>query len=247
MDWFSKWIGRKPVKERPKADSAPPSAADGMEETGSGLAAPVDQAQLNDRVSALAGRVVSDPRWPEMSHELGLSVLGMLLFGFASALAGPRVDPATAVAAAMTGPAGVPPKWTGGLLDEARRSARDAGHHPAHRSLIDAGQTYAREDEADVIANVFANLQAYHDQLEVAVFMNPLVLLLAEKERAKGAYLTEAEVLAVRDSALCVRMTNARARAFYTSLDANMAFPRLDPDRIWEEWKEIRDQVEWPE
>jgi hypothetical protein len=81
----------------------------------------------------------------------------------------------------------------------------------------------------------------------VIVFLNPLALLLASRERQKGAPLTEAEVLAVRDHAACTQMTRSQAVKFYAALDAQTPIPRLDPDRIWEEWQEIRGQVVWPQ
>jgi hypothetical protein len=42
-------------------------------------------------------------------------------------------------------------------------------------------------------------------------------------------------------------MTRSQAVKFYAALDAQTPIPRLDPDRIWEEWQEIRGQVVWPQ
>ncbi|MCE2753440.1 MAG: hypothetical protein LW720_16310 [Pirellula sp.] len=83
------------------------------------------------------------------------------------------------------------------------------------------------------------------DEPTVKVYLNPLMTLLAGKERQKGSPLTEAEVLAVRDSAVFVQMTKAQAQKFYESLDSQVPVYRMDPDRIWEEWQEIRDKVEF--
>jgi hypothetical protein len=77
----------------------------------------------------------------------------------------------------------------------------------------------------------------------VRVFLNPLVMLLAGCERQKGAPLNEEEVLAVRDSAQSTAMTETQAKKFYSSLDAQVSVPRIDPERIWEEWQEIRQHV----
>jgi hypothetical protein len=74
----------------------------------------------------------------------------------------------------------------------------------------------------------------------VKVFLNPLVTLLAAQEKQKGAPLTREEVLAIRDAALCVMMTEAQAEMFYGSLDAQVRVPRIDPTRCWEEWQVIR-------
>jgi hypothetical protein len=86
---------------------------------------------------------------------------------------------------------------------------------------------------------------AMSDEPTVKVYLNPLMTLLAGKERQKGSPLTEAEVLAVRDSAVFVQMTKAQAQKFYESLDSQVPVYRMDPDRIWEEWQEIRDKVEF--
>jgi hypothetical protein len=56
--------------------------------------------------------------------------------------------------------------------------------------------------------------------------------------------LTEAEVLAVRDSAVSVQMTESQAEKFYESLDSQVPVHRMNPDRIWEEWQEIREKIE---
>ena len=67
-----------------------------------------------------------------------------------------------------------------------------------------------------------------------------LITLLAGRERQKGSPLTEHEVLEVRDSAACTRMPLSQAEMFYASLDGQMPIPRLNPERIWEEWQEVR-------
>ena len=79
----------------------------------------------------------------------------------------------------------------------------------------------------------------------VLVFLNPLVMLLAGRERQKGAPLTREEVLAVRDSAKCMKLPRSAAEKFYATLDAQMPIPRIDPDRCWEEWQEIRQQLQY--
>jgi hypothetical protein len=78
----------------------------------------------------------------------------------------------------------------------------------------------------------------------VPVFLNPLVMLLAGAEKQKGSPLTEQEVLKVRDNARCIAMTQSQAEKFYASLDAQIPLPRIDPERIWEEWQAIRGQLE---
>jgi acyl carrier protein len=78
---------------------------------------------------------------------------------------------------------------------------------------------------------------------KVKVFLNPLVMLLAGAEKQKGRPLNREEVLEVRDKAVFVMMSPEQSRKFYESLDAQAPVPRLDPDRVWEEWQEIRGKL----
>ena len=82
------------------------------------------------------------------------------------------------------------------------------------------------------------------EQPTVTVYLNPLMMLLVGAERQKGTPLTEAEVLAVRDSAVSMPMTPSQAKKFYETLDSEIPVHRMNPDRIWEEWQEIRDKIE---
>jgi hypothetical protein len=82
------------------------------------------------------------------------------------------------------------------------------------------------------------------DEHTVQVFLNPLVILLAGRERQKGSPLTQEEVLAVRDDAQCITMTVSQAQKFYASLDSQTPIPRIDPERVWEEWQEVRQHLQ---
>jgi hypothetical protein len=81
-----------------------------------------------------------------------------------------------------------------------------------------------------------------HEQ-KVRVYVNPLIAMLYAAERKKGAPLTEAEVLHIRDTTVSVEMTPSQAQKFYASLDAQVSVHRMNPDHLWAEWQEIRDQV----
>jgi hypothetical protein len=83
------------------------------------------------------------------------------------------------------------------------------------------------------------------EEPKVIVFLNPLAVLLAMREKKKGSPLTEEEVLHVRDSAACVAMPASQAEKFYATLDAKIPTVRLNPDNLWAEWQAIRDQVQW--
>ena len=82
------------------------------------------------------------------------------------------------------------------------------------------------------------------DEPKVLVFLNPLVMLLAGRERQNGSPLTEEEVLEVRDGAQCMAMSASQAEKFYASLDSQFPVPRLNPDNIWQEWQAIRSHLE---
>ena len=77
----------------------------------------------------------------------------------------------------------------------------------------------------------------------VRVYLNPLHAMLSAAEKQKGSPLTEAEVLHVRDTTVSIDMTPEQAEKFYASLDAQMPIGRLNPDRIWEEWQAVREDV----
>lgn len=79
---------------------------------------------------------------------------------------------------------------------------------------------------------------------QVKVFLNPLVMLLAGAEKRKGRPLTREEVLAVRDSAAHIMMPPEQATKFYENLDSQVPVHRMNPDRVWEEWQEIRDKLQ---
>jgi hypothetical protein len=70
----------------------------------------------------------------------------------------------------------------------------------------------------------------------VAMPIPPLVTLLHERERAKGAPLTEPEVLSIRDDAvsMMVRLSTARIMA------RDRGFDDIDPENAWVEWQLIR-------
>jgi len=120
---------------------------------------------LTERVGALSDRVLADPRWESERDDLGVSVLGMLLYGFA--LATGRIvmfldmeDINAAVLRCMTERVGAAGKWSDGLVSEANASAFDKAHHPGHHELVGVGHSYFGVDnQAAIVDNVFANIQ----------------------------------------------------------------------------------------
>lgn len=203
---------------------------------------------LTERVGELADAVLADWRWAR--DDLNVSILGMILYGFAAATAREAglatADVDAAVLRCMTERVGAAAKWSGGLVAEANTSALDKSHHPGHHELIGVGRTYnGVDDRRALVGNVFANFASVRQRAGlpeqvVTVFLNPLVTLLAARERQKGSPLTEAEVLEIRDSAVCMQMPLSQAERFYASLDAQVPVPRLNPERIWEQWQAVR-------
>jgi len=121
---------------------------------------------LAERVGELADRVLHDPRWEGERDDLGVSVLGMLLYGFA--LATGRLvmflnmeDIDAAVLRCLTDRVGAAAKWSDGLVAAANASAFDKSRHPGHHELIGVGHSYfGQKDLAAVVDNVFANIQS---------------------------------------------------------------------------------------
>lgn len=111
-----------------------------------------------------------------------------------------------------------------------RRSSRATGDRRSAEVRTDAGMHTANHDA---------------QAPQVKVYLNPLALLLAGAERKKGRHLTREEVLEIRDNAKFVMMSREQADKHYAALDANIDIYRINPDRAWEEWTQIRDQVEW--
>jgi hypothetical protein len=71
------------------------------------------------------------------------------------------------------------------------------------------------------------------DEDLVIVPMPPLISVLLAKRLEKGAELTEAEVLAIRDNAVCMTMRRGHAEA----LAQKRGFPDVDPEHVWGSWQ----------
>ena len=73
----------------------------------------------------------------------------------------------------------------------------------------------------------------------VVVFIPPLVDVIRWAEDAKGEPLTESEVVAIRDEAICITMRQSHAQA----LESKRGYPDLDPENAWQEWQAIRSEL----
>jgi hypothetical protein len=67
-----------------------------------------------------------------------------------------------------------------------------------------------------------------------------MVFLLANHEKKKGLPLTEEEVLAIRDWAVCMTTSVSRAK----QVAENRGFDDLTPENCWAEWRELRRQID---
>ena len=72
------------------------------------------------------------------------------------------------------------------------------------------------------------------------VIVPALVAVLLNKEREKGAPLTEAEVIAIRDSCAAIAMT----REQHLEVIAARGYLDIDPENAWEAWQEARKEFE---
>ena len=74
----------------------------------------------------------------------------------------------------------------------------------------------------------------------VIVPVPSLIATLVDKEKRKGAALTEEEVLFIRDNCTCIAMTVEQER----HLEASRGYVDLDPERVWEQWQKTRHQFD---
>jgi hypothetical protein len=77
------------------------------------------------------------------------------------------------------------------------------------------------------------------DELLVPVFVPALVAVLQQAEADKGEPLTEEEVIAIRDNAVCITVRHSQALA----MESKRGYPDLDPENVWEEWQAVRSEL----
>jgi hypothetical protein len=70
----------------------------------------------------------------------------------------------------------------------------------------------------------------------VPVPVPALVAVLLNKEKEKGSPLTEAEVLEIRDNAVCIMMPIS----VVAKMEESRGYPDIDPEHAWEHWLEAR-------
>ena len=77
------------------------------------------------------------------------------------------------------------------------------------------------------------------DDPVIPVFMPALVVILWNLEKRQGTPLTEAQVLELRDNAVCMTMPLSVAR----QLAESRGYDDLDPEDVWNEWQAARTQL----
>jgi hypothetical protein len=127
--------------------------------------------RLYERVSEVAALVVADSRWRACSDDLGVSVMGMLLYGYALAI-GRFVmlldlsDINNVVARVVSDHTGSAEEWTKGMVQAAAAAAFDEQVHPGHFELIGVGHQYMTSAPGTkaIVENIFANIHAFASQ-----------------------------------------------------------------------------------
>lgn len=125
---------------------------------------------LYDALVQLVDSIQSDPRWELEKDTFGVTVLGMILYGYALALG--RIvmlldldDIDATLIKALVDRKMVATKWGTGMVAEARASSFDKSYHPGQFALIGVGHSYLGADNPSLILdNIFANLQAYRQR-----------------------------------------------------------------------------------
>jgi hypothetical protein len=73
----------------------------------------------------------------------------------------------------------------------------------------------------------------------VLVPIPALVAILVHHEKQKGAPLTEAEVMAIRDGCTCIALPFSVA----AKMNEERGYDDVSPENVWQEWNAIRTQV----
>ena len=82
--------------------------------------------------------------------------------------------------------------------------------------------------------------QMSHDEDPLcAVFMPALVVILHAAEQEKGEPLTEAEVLSIRDDAVCMTVPLSVA----DDLERSRGYSDIPPADCWHAWLSVREQI----
>lgn len=97
------------------------------------------------------------------------------------------------------------------------------------------------EGEAmDFLRKLFGSKQAQEPEGPlVLVFVPALAAVLKAAEDKKGTPLEEAEVIAIRDAAVCMAVKPSAAR----EMEASRGYPDIVAENAWQEWSKLRSQL----
>lgn len=76
----------------------------------------------------------------------------------------------------------------------------------------------------------------------ILTYVPPLITLLAQAEIDTGSPLTEKDVLRIRDHGVCIMLSKEEA----LKLAEARGYPDINPDRVWEEWQDVRQRLTAP-
>lgn len=130
-------------------------------------------ANLFQTLASLTDQVTADPQWQSEQDELGLTIVGMLLYGYGLAVGREvmRLDVAAidgAVNRCLVERLGAEEPWSEELIGVASYSAFDPTYQPGYRELIQVGQQYLGQDDLNlVVKNIFANIRSMRRQTAV--------------------------------------------------------------------------------
>jgi hypothetical protein len=95
-------------------------------------------------------------------------------------------------------------------------------------------------EEMKFLRKLFGSKQAQEtEEPLVLVFVPALAAVLKAAEDKKGTPLEEAEVIAIRDAAVCMVMKHSAAR----EMEANRGYPDIVAENAWEEWSKLRSSL----
>jgi hypothetical protein len=77
------------------------------------------------------------------------------------------------------------------------------------------------------------------EEKSIPVFMPPLAAILGAAESKKGSALSQAEVMAIRDTAPCMMMQPSHAQA----LAQSRGYVDVNPENYWADWHRLRVQM----
>jgi hypothetical protein len=86
------------------------------------------------------------------------------------------------------------------------------------------------------VAPIAETLQSSQQEVLVPVPIPALSYLLLQFEKQKGSTLSEAEVIEVRDKAVCIMLPVSKKHV----MDEKRGYKDINPENVWPEWQAFR-------